>query len=113
MTRDGTNPSGTSLVVYSLQALRTIEAQIAKQVSQYFARSSEVELLAWQRSFYRREEIPMQRPADFIEDMVAHELNADFIPMYQCPACSRIAIKRGDSDQWTFFKPEASGNSSS
>jgi len=39
-------------------------------------------------------------------DIVTRELNGDFIGVFRCPACHRLAIKAEDSDQWKFYRAE-------
>jgi hypothetical protein len=95
-----------SFVAYSLPALGAAELRIAEAICALFAADDATSRADWLTSYFG-EGYP--READdggIIEDIVGRELNREFVSMFRCPTCGRVAVNEHDPAAWVFFQRE-------
>ena len=106
VTRDEEEPPGATCVMYLRETLHAIEVSIADRLAEFDGLGDAVRESSWLASYFGRD-YPSDLPKrEVIEDIVTRELNGDFIGVFRCPACHRVAIKAQDSDRWKFYRAE-------
>ena len=104
--RDEEEPPGATCVMYPREKLHAIEVSIADRLVEFDGLGDAVRESSWLASYFGRD-YPSDLPKrEVIEDIVTRELNGDFIGVFRCPACHRVAIKAEDSDRWKFYRAE-------
>ena len=106
VTRDEEESPGATCVMYPRETLHAIEVSMADRLAEFVGLGDAVRESSWLASYFGRD-YPSDLPKrEVIEDIVTRELNGDFIGVFRCPACHRVAIKAEDSDRWKFYRAE-------
>ena len=106
VTRDDAEPPGTTCVMYSRATLHAIETRIADRVAEFVTVRDAPAQNSWLAAYFGPDYPTGQAMREVVEDIVMRELNGDFIGVFRCPACRRVAIKAHVSDDWDFYHPE-------
>jgi len=95
-----------SFVAYSLPALGAAESRIAEAVRAFFAADAAASRAKWLASYFGEGYPREEEDRGIIEDIVSRELNREFIAMFRCPSCGRVALSDHDPKAWVFFRRE-------
>ena len=106
VTRDEEEPPGATCVMYPRETLYAIEVSIADRLAEFDGLGDPVRESSWLASYFGRD-YPSDLPKrEVIKDIVTRELNGNFVGVFRCPACHRVAIRAEDSDRWKFYRAE-------
>lgn len=106
VTRDDEETPDTTCVMYPRATLHAIETRIADRVAEFVTIRDAPARKSWLASYFGPDYPGDEARREVVEDIVTRELNGDFIGVFRCPACRRVAIKEHDSQGWDFYRPE-------
>jgi len=95
-------PDQATGVLYSLEELARIDVSVAKQIIEFMNATNAAKRESWLQSYFGPT-YPADAPERAVlEDIVSRELNGALTPVFECPACGRIAL----GPEWRFYTPD-------
>jgi hypothetical protein len=95
-----------SFVAYSLPALGAAESRIAEVVGAFLAADDATSRTDRLASYFGVGYHVPEGDPEIIQDIVSRELNREFLAMFRCPCCGRIALCDHAVRAWVFFRRE-------